>query len=65
MLRKRGHRRIALSGHSCGADRAAYAKATERFESVAAVVAVSPGEYDHEGVIALHGEDFSGPWPGV
>ena len=23
--------------------------------------AVSPGEYDHEGVIALHGEDFSGP----
>ena len=62
MLRKRGHRRIALGGHSGGAVRAAYAKATERFESVVAVMAVSPGEYDHEGVIALHGEDFSGPY---
>ena len=23
---------------------------------------MSPGEYNHEGVIALHGEDFSGPF---
>ena len=42
MLRKRGHRRIALGGHSGGAVRAAYAKATERFESVVAVIAVPP-----------------------
>ena len=38
MLRKRGHRRIALGGHSGGAVRPAYAKATERFESVVAVM---------------------------
>ena len=25
-------------------------------------IAVSPGEYDHEGVTALHGESFSGPF---
>ena len=57
-----GHRRIAIGGHSGGAVRATYAQATERFDNVAAVIAVSPGEYDHEGVIALHGESFSGPF---
>ena len=62
LLRERGHRRIAIGGHSGGAVRAAYAQATERFANVVAVIPVSPGEYDHEGIIALHGEDFSGPF---
>ena len=62
LLRERGHRHIAIGGHSGGAVRATYAQATERFDNVMAVVAVSPGRYDHEGVIALHGESFSGPF---
>ena len=62
LLRKRGHRRIAIGGHSGGAVRATYAQATEQFDNVVAVIPVSPGEYDHEGVIALHAEDFSGPF---
>ncbi len=62
LMRERGHRRIAIGGHSGGAVRAVYAQAKERFEGVVGVIAVSPGEYDHEGVIALHGEDFSGPF---
>ena len=62
LLHERGHRRIAIGGHSGGAVRAAYAQATERFANVVAVIPVSPGEYDHEGIIALHGEDFSGPF---
>ena len=32
------------------------------FANVVAVIPVSPGEYDHEGVIALHGENFLGPF---
>ena len=62
LLRKRGHRRIAIGGHSGGAVRASYAQATERFDNVVAVIAVSPGEYDYEGVIALHGETFLEPF---
>ena len=62
LLRERGHRRIAIGGHSGGAVRAAYAQAKERFADVVAVIPVSPGEYNHEGIIALHGEDFSGPF---
>ena len=62
LLRARGHRRIAIGGHSGGAVRAAYAQATERYENVVAVVPVSPGEYNHQGVVALHGEDFAGPF---
>ena len=62
LLRERGHRRVAIGGHSGGAVRATYAQATERFTNVVAVIPVSPGEYDHEGVIALHGEDFLGPF---
>ena len=62
LLRERGHRRIAIGGHSGGAVRAAYAQATERFDNVVAVIPVSPGEYNHEGVVALHGEDFAGPF---
>ena len=62
LLRERGHRRIAIGGHSGGAVRATYAQAAERFDNVVGVTAVSPGEYDHESVIALHGESFSGPF---
>ena len=62
LLRERGHHRIAIGGHSGGAVRATYAQAKEQFADVVAVIPVSPGEYDHEGVIALHGEDFSGPF---
>ena len=62
LLRERGHSRIAIGGHSGGAVRATYAQAKQRFDNVVAVIPVSPGEYNHEGVIALHGEDFSGPF---
>ena len=53
LLHERGHRRIAIGGHSGGAVRATYAQATERFANVVAVIPVSPGEYDHEGINAL------------
>ena len=62
LMRARGHRRIAIGGHSGGAVRATYAQAKERFANVVAVIPASPGEYDHEGVIALHGEDFLSPF---
>ena len=62
MLREKGHRRIAIGGHSGGAVRAAYAQAAERFADVVAIIPVSPGEYNHEGVTALHGEDFLRPF---
>jgi len=62
LLRERGHRRIAIGGHSGGAVRAAYAQAAERFAGVVAVIPVSPGEYNHEGVVALHGDDFLRPF---
>lgn len=62
LLRGRGHRRIAVGGHSGGAVRATYAQASEHYDNVAAVVSVSPGEYNHEKVVAVHGEDFSGPY---
>ena len=62
LLRERGHRRIAIGGHSGGAVRATYAQAKERFANVVAVIPVSPGEYDHEGIIALHGDDFLTPF---
>ena len=62
LLRERGHRRIAIGGHSGGAVRATYAQASEKFDNVIAAIPVSPGEYNHEGVIALHGEDFLRPF---
>ena len=62
LLRSRGHRRIAVGGHSGGAVRATYAQASEHYANVAAVVSVSPGEYNHEKVAALHGDDFLGPY---
>ena len=64
LLRQRGHRRMAIGGHSGGAVRATCVQATERFDSVVAVMPVSPGEYTHEGVIALHG-GLLGAVPGV
>ncbi len=62
LLRSRGHRRIAVGGHSGGAVRATYAQASEHYANVSAVVSVSPGEYNHEKVSALHGDDFLGPY---
>ena len=62
LLREKGHRRIAIGGHSGGAVRATYAQAREKFADVVAVIPVSPGEYDHEGIIALHGDDFAAPF---
>ena len=61
-LKGRGHGKIAIGGHSGGAVRATYAQATEHFGNVAAVVSVSPGEYNHEKIVNVHGEDFSGPY---
>jgi pimeloyl-ACP methyl ester carboxylesterase len=41
-LKKRGHVRIGLIGHSLGAIKAVYAHAQEKYPEIAAVVAVSP-----------------------
>jgi hypothetical protein len=57
-LHARGHTAIALAGHSGGAVRAVYAQSREHFAQVRAVVAVSPGEYHHQGLIDLHGTTF-------
>jgi hypothetical protein len=57
-LHARGHHAIAVSGHSGGAVRAIYAQAREHFAGVNAVVAVSPGEYHHQGVIEAYGGAF-------
>jgi dienelactone hydrolase len=57
-LRAQGHTAIALAGHSGGAVRAVYAQSKEHFANVQAVIAVSPGEYHHQGLIDLHGETF-------
>ncbi|MBM4415871.1 MAG: alpha/beta hydrolase [Chloroflexi bacterium] len=54
LLRARGHRAIAIAGHSGGAVRAVYTQATASLDDVRAVLAVSPGEYDHDGLRALH-----------
>jgi dienelactone hydrolase len=62
LLRRQGHRRIAIGGHSGGAVRAVYAQATQRFADVVAVVAVSPGEYNHQTLLSLHGKAFASPY---
>ena len=62
LLRERGHSNVAIGGHSGGAVRAAYAQARERFPEVAAVISVSPGEYDHQGLLDLHGDEFTNAW---
>ncbi|WP_218673929.1 alpha/beta hydrolase, partial [Candidatus Entotheonella palauensis] len=58
LLHERGHKAIAMSGHSGGAVRAVYAQAKEHFAGVNAVVSVSPGEYHHQGIIDMCGEAF-------
>jgi pimeloyl-ACP methyl ester carboxylesterase len=58
LLRDRGHGRIVIGGHSGGAVRSVYAQAKEQFEDVVAVIPVSPGEYDHKGLIELHPQEF-------
>ena len=62
LLRERGHASVAIGGHSGGAVRAAYAQARERYPEVAGVISVSPGEYDHQGLIDLHGDEFTYAW---
>lgn len=57
-LNERGHTSIAVSGHSGGAVRAVYAQAKEQFAGVHAVVSISPGEYQHEGIAEVCGEAF-------
>ena len=57
-LSERGHKSVAIGGHSGGAVRATYAQSKEHWPQVSAVVSVSPGEYDHYGLIDLHGDEF-------
>jgi hypothetical protein len=58
-LQVRGHHATAVGGHSGGAVRAVYAQAKEHFAGVHAVVAVSPGEYRHQGLVDTYGEAFA------
>ena len=58
-LKERGHAAIAIGGHSGGAVRAVYAQSKEQYPPVSGVIAVSPGEYDHDGLHALHPDEFS------
>jgi dienelactone hydrolase len=58
-LQERGHHAVVVSGHSGGAVRAVYAQAKEHFVGVHAVVSVSPGEYDHQGLVDTYGEAFA------
>ena len=62
LLRDRGHRRMVVGGHSGGAVRSVYAQSSERFPDVVGVLPVSPGEYNHETLIGLHG-GFWGRFP--
>ena len=59
LLEERGHRSVAIGGHSGGAVRAVYAQSKEHYAIVRGVIAVSPGEYEHDGVVALHGDLFA------
>ena len=59
LLRERGHKNIVIGGHSGGAVRAVYAQSKERYTDVAGVIAVSPGEYDHENLFDLHPGEFA------
>ena len=54
LLKERGHTKVVIGGHSGGAVRAVYSQSKERYPAVAGVIAVSPGEYDHEGISTLH-----------
>ena len=58
-LNGRGHANIVIGGHSGGAVRSVYAQSKERYPAVTGVVAVSPGEYDHQNLYDLHPGEFS------
>ncbi len=59
LLEKRGRSSVVIGGHSGGAVRAVYAQSKERYLNVAGVIAVSPGEYYHEGLFGLHPDEFA------
>ena len=59
LLRERGHTSLVIGGHSGGAVRAAYAQSKERYDGVVGIIPVSPGEYNHEGLIELHADEFT------
>ena len=59
LLKERGHKSIVIGGHSGGAVRAVYAQSVERYPSVSGVIAVSPGEYDHEALYTIHPGEFA------
>ena len=59
LLKERGHSNIVIGGHSGGAVRAVYAQSKERYPAVSGVIAVSPGEYDHENLFDLHPGEFA------
>ena len=61
-LASRGKTQIAIGGHSGGAVRATYAQANQHFKQVKAVISVSPGEYEHRKVAAIHGDKFTSPY---
>lgn len=61
-LKDKGHQKIALGGHSGGAVRATYAQANKHFDDVTAVVSVSPGEYNFDKIVEIHGETFLRPY---
>ena len=62
LLRERGHRTVVIGGHSGGAVRATYTQSTQHYPEVAGIIPVSPGEYNHQGLIDLHGDEFSAAW---
>ena len=59
LLRARGHITLAIGGHSGGAVRATYSQSKERYDGVVGIIPVSPGEYNHEGIIDLHADEFT------
>ena len=59
LLRERGHESVVIGGHSGGAVRATYAQSKENYPGVVGIIPVSPGEYNHEGIIELHADEFT------
>ncbi|MBA25968.1 MAG: hypothetical protein CL749_02480, partial [Chloroflexi bacterium] len=59
LLKDRGHNSVAIGGHSGGAVRAIYSQALGDFPEVKAVLAISPGEYNHNLLRQLHRDDFT------
>ena len=54
LLKDRGHHSVAIGGHSGGAVRAIYSQAVGDFPEAKAVVAVSPGKFNHNLLRELH-----------